>query len=158
MPESRTGWGLLISVALGVVLVVVGVPEFPQRKFAGTIASTAAGALEATSRTLLTEVRLRNDDRALMPGMYAQIKLSVPAADDVWLVPATALITRGAGSQVVSVGADNAVRYVKVDVGRDLGQSVEIVAGLTGQERLVVSPPDGLKDGVRVAVESPIKR
>ena len=129
------------------------VPEFPQRIFAGTIASTA-GALDAASRTLLTEVRLRNDDRALMPGMYAQVKFSVPPSDDVWMVPATALVTRAAGSQVIAVSADDSVRYLRVQLGRDLGQSVEILSGLTGQERLVVSPPDGLKEGIRVAVQS----
>ena len=139
------------SIAPGRPAMVV-VPEFPQRTFAGTIASTA-GALDATSRTLLTEVRLRNDDRALMPGMYAQVKFRVPPAEDVWVVPATTLVTRGAGSQVVAVGADGSVRHVSVQLGRDLGQSVEIVSGLSGGERLVVSPPDGLKDGVRVAVE-----
>jgi len=126
------------------------VPEFPQRSFVGTIASTA-GALDPTSRTLLTEVRLRNDDRALMPGMYAQVKFSVPPADDVWLVPATALVTRAAGSQVVTVRDDGTVRYLPVQLGRDLGTTVEIVSGLGRTERLVVSPPDGLKDGARVA-------
>ena len=130
------------------------VPEFPQRTFVGTIASTA-GALDPTSRTLLTEVRLRNDDRALMPGMYAQVKFSVPPSDDVWGVPATAIVTRAAGSQVVAVHGDGTVKYLGVQLGRDLGQSVEIVSGLSGQERLVVSPPDGLKDGVRVALEKP---
>jgi len=130
------------------------VPEFPQRTFVGTIASTA-GALDPTSRTLLTEVRLRNDDRALMPGMYAQVKFSVPPSDDVWVVPATAIVTRAAGSQVVAVHGDGTVKYLGVQLGRDLGQSVEIVSGLSGQERLVVSPPDGLKDGVRVALEKP---
>ena len=35
----------------------------------------------------------------------------------------------------------------------DLGQSVEIVSGLGGRERLVVSAPDGLKDGARITVE-----
>src|SRR5213594_1482068 len=130
------------------------VPEFPQRTFVGTIASTA-GALDPTSRTLLTEVRLRNDDRALMPGMYAQVKFSVPPSDDVWVVPATAIVTRAAGSQVVAVRGDGTVKYLGVQLGRDLGQSVEIVSGLSGQERLVVSPPDGLKDGVRVALEKP---
>ena len=130
------------------------VPEFPQRTFIGTIASTA-GALDPTSRTLLTEVRLRNDDRALMPGMYAQVKFSVPPSDDVWVVPATAIVTRAAGSQVVAVRGDGTVKYLGVQLGRDLGQSVEIVSGLSGQERLVVSPPDGLKDGVRVALEKP---
>jgi RND family efflux transporter MFP subunit len=128
------------------------VPEYPQRAFVGKIASTA-GALDPTSRTLLTEVRLRNDDHALMPGMYAQVKFSLVPANAVWIVPATALIARSAGPQVVDVRRDGTVHYLAVQLGRDLGQSVEIVAGLSGRERLVVSPPDGLKEGMRVAAE-----
>src|SRR2546427_11502332 len=85
------------------------VPEFPKRVFIGTIASTA-GALDPASRTLLTEVRLRNDDRALMPGMYAQVKFGVAPADDVWMVPATTLVTRAAGPPVVTVRHDGTVR------------------------------------------------
>jgi RND family efflux transporter MFP subunit len=128
------------------------VPEYPKRPFVGKIASTA-GALDPTSRTLLTEVRLRNEDRALMPGMYAQVKFSLVPTDDVWMVPATALIARSAGSQVITVRDDGTVHYLSVQLGRDLGQSVEIVSGLTGKERLVVSPPDGLKEGARVVSE-----
>src|SRR5438067_4688996 len=122
------------------------VPEFPKRAFVGKIASTA-GALDPTSRTLLTEVRLRNDDHALMPGMYAQVKFGLVPADAVWVVPATALIARAAGPQVVDVRRDGTVHYLGVQLGRDLGQSVEVVAGLSGNERLVLSPPDGLKEG-----------
>ena len=44
-------------------------------------------------------------------------------------------------------------QLMHLDAGRDLGQSVEIVSGLTGKERLVVSPPDGLREGARVAAE-----
>ena len=128
------------------------VPEYPQRAFVGKIASTA-GALDSTSRTLLTEVRLRNDDHALMPGMYAQVKFSLVPTEAVWIVPATALLARSAGSQVVDVRRDGTVHYLGVQLGRDLGQSVEIEAGLSGSERLVVSPPDGLKEGMRVAAE-----
>jgi len=128
------------------------VPEFPKRAFVGKIASTA-GALDPTSRTLLTEVRLRNDDHALMPGMYAQVKFGLVPADAVWVVPATALIARAAGPQVVDVRRDGTVHYLGVQLGRDLGQSVEVVAGLSGNERLVLSPPDGLKEGMRVAAE-----
>jgi len=133
--------------------VQILVPEYPQRPFVGKIASTA-GALDPTSRTLLTEVRLRNDDHALMPGMYAQVKFSLAPADAVWVIPATALIARSAGPQVITVRGDGTVHYVSVQLGRDLGQSVEIVAGLGGAERLVVSPPDGLKEGTRVAIEA----
>src|SRR3989454_2021517 len=128
------------------------VPEYPQRPFVGKIASTA-GALDPTSRTLLTEVRLRNADGALMPGMYAQVKFSLVPADALWVVPATTLIARAAGSQVITVGGDGIVHYLGVQLGRDFGQSVEIISGLTGKERLVVSPPDGLKDGDRVAAK-----
>jgi RND family efflux transporter MFP subunit len=128
------------------------VPEFPTRVFVGKIASTA-GALDPTSRTLLTEVRLRNDDRALMPGMYAQVKFGVVPADAVWVVPATTLIVRSAGPQVVDVRRDGTVHYLAVQLGRDLGQTVEVVAGLSGGERLVLTPPDGLTEGMRVATE-----
>src|SRR2546426_3963475 len=96
------------------------VPEYAQRAFVGRIVSTA-GALDPTSRTLLTEVRLRNDDLALMPGMYAQVKFSVVPADPVWMVPATALVTRATGSQVIAVSADGTVHYLGVQLGRDLG-------------------------------------
>jgi multidrug efflux pump subunit AcrA (membrane-fusion protein) len=99
-------------------------------------------------------VRLGNEDRALMPGMYAQVKFSVPPPEEVWIVPATTLVTRAAGPQVVAVRDDGTVQYLRVQLGRDLGQSVEIVSGLKGQERLVASPPDGLKDGIRVVLAS----
>jgi RND family efflux transporter MFP subunit len=128
------------------------VPEYPQRTFAGRIANTA-GALDPTSRTLLTEVRLSNEDHALMPGMYAQVKFSVVPADSVWVIPAPALIARAAGPQVLSVRDDRTVHYLNVQLGRDLGQSIEVLSGLTGSERLVVNPPDGLKEGARVVGE-----
>src|SRR5213594_1318450 len=99
------------------------VPEYAQRAFVGRIVSTA-GALDPTSRTLLTEVRLRNDDLALMPGMYAQVKFSLAPADAVWVIPATALIARSAGPQVITVRGDSTVQYVGVQLGRDLGQSI----------------------------------
>ncbi len=88
-----------------------------------------------------------------MPGMYAQVKFSVAPADAVWLVPATALVTRGAGPQVLSVRDDRTVHYQDVKLGRDLGESVEILSGLTGVEWLVAYPADGLREGTRVAVE-----
>lgn len=52
---------------------------------------------------------------------------------------------------MLSVRDDRSVHYQPVQLGRDLGQSVEILSGLTGGERLIVNPPDGLKEGSRVA-------
>jgi hypothetical protein len=75
-------------------------------------------------------------------------------ADAVWVVPVSALIARSAGPQVVDVRRDGTVHYLGVQLGRDLGQTVEVVAGLSG-ERLVLSPSDGLKEGLRVAAQEP---
>jgi multidrug efflux pump subunit AcrA (membrane-fusion protein) len=47
------------------------------------------------------------------------------------------------------VGENRSVHYQRVQLGRDLGQSVEILSGLTGGERLIVNPPDGLREGSR---------
>jgi len=67
-------------------------------------------------------------------------------------VPATTLVVGADGTKVVVVRDDRTVRYQAVELGRDLGRSVEIVSGLTGTERLVLNPPDGLKDGDRVVL------
>ncbi len=47
---------------------------------------------------------------------------------------------------------DRTVHYRDVKLGRDLGESVEILSGLTGAEWLVANPADGLREGTRVAV------
>jgi multidrug efflux pump subunit AcrA (membrane-fusion protein) len=71
---------------------------------------------------LLTEVRLKNDDHALMPGMYAQVKFSLVPADTVWVIPATTVIARSAGPQVVDVRRDGTVHYRGVQLGRTSGK------------------------------------
>ena len=123
----------------------------PQRRFTGKVESTA-GALDPTSRALLTEVRLKKADGALMPGMYAQVKFTVVSAAPALDVAATTLVVGANGTKVLVVRDDDTVRYQTVELGRDLGRTVEILSGLGGTERLVVNPPDGLKEGDRVLV------
>ncbi|HSB69352.1 MAG TPA: efflux RND transporter periplasmic adaptor subunit [Candidatus Methylomirabilis sp.] len=136
------------SIAPGQQTRIV-VREFPGRVFAGKV-SRDANALDPTSRTLLTEVQVPNTDLALRPGMYAQVKFSVVGPDPPLLIPATALVIRGAGPQVVVVRQDNTAHYQPVELGRDLGASVEVVSGLQGNERLVVNVPDGLNEGISI--------
>ena len=45
-----------------------------------------------------------------------------------------------------------------IELGRDLGRTVEILSGLTGMERLVLNPPDGLKEGDRVVLAADTPR
>lgn len=52
--------------------------------------------------------------------------------------------------QVAVVRDDQTVHFQTVEVGHDLGQTVEIVAGLTGTESVIVNGGDGLREGLRV--------
>jgi RND family efflux transporter MFP subunit len=129
--------------------VDVVLQEFPGETFTGKVESTA-GALDATSRTLLTEVRVPNPRGLLLPGMYAQVRFRLPLAEPPLVLPATALILRANGPQVAVVGDDQTVRFTTVAVGRDLGSTVEITSGLTGREQVIINPGDGLRDGMRI--------
>src|SRR5262249_55812488 len=125
------------------------VPEFPARAFFGQVVSTA-GALDQASRTLLTEVQIPNDDGSLLPGMFANVQFAIARPEPPLWLPATALILGAGGMQVAVVHDDQTVHLQTVEVGHDLGQKVEIVAGLTGTESVIVNGGDGLRGGVRV--------
>ncbi len=64
------------------------VAQFSKRTFAGKVTRTT-NALDPVARTLLTEVDVQNRERLLMPGMYAQVKITDNHASRELLVPAT---------------------------------------------------------------------
>jgi RND family efflux transporter MFP subunit len=132
--------------------VQVLVREFPQKPFEGVVAN-ASGALDTASRTLLTEVRVRNAESTLRPGMYADVKLHVERDHPPLLIPTSALIIQAAGPRVAVLGPDQRVRFQSVELGRDYGTTVEIVRGIEAGDQVVTSPPDGLNEDsvVRVA-------
>ena len=140
------------AVAIG-KRAVVTVPALPGDTLRGRVARTA-GSLDATARTLLTEVRVANPKGVFLPGMYAQVQLALGAGTPPLRVPATALVIRDGPPQVVTVAPDSTVRYQTVTVGRDLGSWVEVTGGLTQGAHIVINPPTDLQDGARVRVVS----
>lgn len=136
--------------------VEISVREFPNRTFAAAVTSVA-GALDAPTRTLLTEVHMRNEGELLRPGMYADVKFHLTRSDPPLIIPASAVIIRGGSPQIVTLGADNRVRFHIVHLGRDYGATLEVVAGLSDKDRLVLAPSDDLQDGqvVRALMNTP---
>jgi multidrug efflux pump subunit AcrA (membrane-fusion protein) len=122
------------------------VREFPQRSFAAQVANIA-GALDPASRTLLTEVRMRNEGNLLRPGIYADVKFHLTHSNPPLIIPASALILRSGPPRVATIGTDKKVRFQLVQLGRDYGTTVEVVAGLNEKYPLLVAPPDNLQDG-----------
>ena len=125
--------------------------EAPGRHFAGRIVRNT-GAIDPSTRTLLTEVDVDNSSRQLMPGAYAEIHLRLPAATRALLVPVTSMIFRSEGLQVAVVRADT-VEMVPVTEGRDFGTEVEITSGITSRDLVIVNTPDSLTAGAKVHAE-----
>ena len=138
------------AVAIGKAAVVT-VPALPGDTLRGRVARTA-GSLDATARTLLTEVRVANPTGAFLPGMYAQVGLALGPGTPPLRVPATALVIRDGPPQVVTVAPDSTARYQTVTIGRDLGSWVQVTGGLADGSVVVVNPADDLRDGSRVHV------
>jgi RND family efflux transporter MFP subunit len=131
----------------------VFVPEYPERVFTAQVARTAR-AIDPVSRMLMVELELANADHALLPGTFAQVKLATHQASATWSVAAGVLLNRPQGLQVAVVDEQGIVHLRMVTLGRDHGSRVEVLAGLTGNETLIVNPPDDLADSEHVATGS----
>jgi RND family efflux transporter MFP subunit len=127
--------------------------EFPGRRFTGTLARTAS-SIDVASRTLLTEIDVDNPRNELLPGSYAEVHIKLPSAATTLELPVDALIFKGDGLQVATLDAQNRVGLVTVTSGRDFGERVEVLSGLTGGERVISNPPDSLSPGQTVRVVS----
>lgn len=131
------------------------IPELGQQPIAAKVVRTA-GAFDPTTRTLLTELRVPNPDRKMLPGMYGQVKLHVKYAEPPIVVPVNALLVTGDGLQVAVVDAADVVHVRKVKLGRDLGKEVEVLEGLADHERVINNPRDNIVEGLKVtAVAAP---
>lgn len=113
----------------------VTVRELPNRKFTGHVVRTSA-ALDATSRTLLTEVDIVNPGLTLLSGMYAQAHLHLTNREPALILPATALVVRSNGTEIVTIdsaGSDQTatIHFRPITVGRDYGGTVEVQSGVT---------------------------
>lgn len=136
---------------------IVSVREIPDKTFNAKVVRTA-GALDPASRTLLTELQVPNVDSQLLPGMYAEVKFALPQDDKTLLIPGNSVMIRSEGPKVLVVDAGQTIRSRAVKLGRDLGDKVEIVSGLSPGESLVANPTDGLRDGAEVKVQTQVAK
>jgi RND family efflux transporter MFP subunit len=127
----------------------VTVSNLPARQFAGTVARTA-NALDPATRTLLVEVRVPNPDGALLPGMYARVALMGARANAPLRIPSDALIVRGEGTEVAVVRDGHSVHLQKIEVGRDYGDRLEVLNGLTEGQTIIMHPGDVVREGLQV--------
>ncbi|MBS0448145.1 MAG: efflux RND transporter periplasmic adaptor subunit [Proteobacteria bacterium] len=129
--------------------VIVTQSELRGQSFKGEVARTAA-SIDTATRTMQVEVTLPNKDGTLLPGAYVNVSLPLQAARTL-LVPANALLFRAEGTSVASVDPQGHVQIKQVNVGRNLGQTVEVLDGVAPSDRLVLNPSDSIANGDVVA-------
>jgi len=138
------------SIKMG-IKAQISVPEYKGRTFAATVEASAQ-SVDVGSGTTRMLLVVDNAGGELMTGAFANVHLELPAPDKAINVPASALIFDQGGLHVATVGADDRVVLKTVTVSRDLGRDVEIASGLTGDDRVIASPPDGLTAGDEVRI------
>ena len=128
--------------------------EFPGRRFQGTLVRTAQ-AIDQSTRTLLVEISVSNPTGTLLSGAYAEVHLKLPTAASSFILPVNTLLFRSEGLRVAAVTDGRHAELKQITIGHDYGSEVEVVAGLTGDESIVVNPPDSLVSGEEVRIAQP---
>jgi len=121
----------------------------PTRQFAGKVTRTA-DALEPNTRTLLTEVQVPNPDDALRPGMYLMVKFVFRRVNPSVRIPSAAIVVRDGPRWVGVLDDRHAIHYRNVELGRDFGDTIEVLGGLRPGDTVVVHSGDDIPEGTVV--------
>ncbi len=108
-----------------------------------------ANAIDPISRTLLVEVDVDNPSGQLLPGAYMSIHLKLPQQIRSVTIPANTLLFRAEGLRV-GVVKNNHVALIPAKIGRDYGDTVEVLSGLQPTDAIIVDPSDSLINGAEV--------
>jgi RND family efflux transporter MFP subunit len=131
-------------------------PQYPGVQFDATVSHTSK-SINANSHSMQVELQADNAAGKFFGGSYCNVHFEIPTDANLVKVPSTALITGNQATQVATLDSNNKVVLKSVKLGRDLGDSVEVIAGLPPSDRVINNPPETLAAGdtVRVAAAMP---
>ena len=127
---------------------VVSVQAKPGRTFAGQLAAIAP-EVDERNRHFKIDVRVPNDGRTLLSGMYANARLSEAAAENAILIPKDAVTTRD-GKRIVQKVQGDSLSIVEVVEGLSDGTRVQIVKGLAAGDLVLADARRQLASGAKV--------
>ena len=130
---------------------IVTVPEYASRTFPATIEASAQ-SIDISSGTTRMQLAIENTNNELRPGAFANVKLALTRDVQPLSIPASALIFNNSGLRVATVSAGDKVMFKTVTIARDLGRDIEIATGLAADDRVIVTPLDGIAEGDQVRI------
>jgi RND family efflux transporter MFP subunit len=120
------------------------------RDFEGKVARFS-DAVDQQTRTMHTEVDVRNKDGSLVQGMYAEVELNLTNTQSGLAVPIQAITRNGSNATVLVVNAQNRIEPREVQTGIEGTNSVQVLSGLNADDRVVIGSPSEFQPGELVA-------
>jgi len=131
------------------ILCSLETQELRGKKFEGRVTRTA-NSLDASSRTLLTEIQVPNPSGELLPGIYATVHCKIRRSDPPLLIPSAAFRNTDKGPIVGVLREGASVHLQPVQLGRDFGTQIEVTAGLRAGQKVITTLTDEVREGVKV--------
>jgi RND family efflux transporter MFP subunit len=131
--------------------------ELPGRDFPAEVVRSSR-VLDTATGTMRIELLLPNPGRTLPAGLTGTAEIDTGSDGRVFRLPVNALLVRDGRPQVARV-RDGRLEFVAVSPGRNLGNTVEVLDGVSGDDQIVISPNAMLQEGDPVAAEpaTPVK-
>jgi multidrug efflux system membrane fusion protein len=138
----------------GAVLPVTAYDRSGANKIAEGKLQTFDSQIDQTTGTIKLRAQFPNDDRALFPNQFVNVRLLLDTHKNVTTI-STAGVQRGIpGTFVYLINPDSTVSVRPVKLGETAGDRVEVISGLTPGERIVIDGADKLRDGAKIVVRS----
>lgn len=133
--------------------VTIQLDVFGSEAFEGRV-SLVYPTIDPQTRTFPVEITISNKDQRIRPGMFARATLTFGTKQHV-VVPDLAIIKQaGAGDRYIYVlNKDNTVTYKKIELGRRMNNTYEVISGLNNGDQVVVAGQGRLTNGVEVEIE-----
>ncbi len=119
------------------------------KHFPGTVSRLNRDVASA-SRTMEAEIDVNNPGLALTPGMYAEVVMTLEKREQGLTVPVGAVINSGGNRAVWIVTPAGIVEQRAIQTGIETTASLEVISGLTAEDRIIISNRSLLKPGQKV--------
>jgi len=153
VPEDNLQ-AILKRLQQGAKLPTTALDRSSTKTLAQGVVQSTDSQIDPTTGTIKLRATFPNDDEALFPNQFVNIRLLLDTHKNVVIMP-TAGVQRGVpGTFVYLVNADNTVSVRKIELGITDGDNVEVKSGLQPGDKIVIDGADKLRDGAKINVRS----
>ncbi len=125
--------------------ITFNVKSMPSRKFTAQV-KRMAGSLDERLRSERIEMDVLNNDKNLLPGMYAEVNIPLPAKDSTFIVPKTAVVSTAEKEFVIRV-VNQKAEWVDIKKGREGDGKIEVYGNLIEGDQLIKTATDEIRNG-----------